>query len=183
MSRTVRKPVRAIKENEEAYIKRCLHRPHNFSSKTVRRRKSQDEYEAEYKAAWDQYAEDLKKASYDEFGRPFISGTSIYNPVNGKWEYCWGRYLHQPRISRYHRVEISWSVDQEIEELKKEYRKFSRDGHWNQTGKNTGFKKAAAKATRINNRKLEYTIMKDEEYDRLSYPNEHDGDYLRWNFY
>lgn len=189
MSRTTRKPLRVIEENEETYIKRSLNRriwrqDRFYSSKVVRRKKHTDEYEAEWQAAWDEYNEKLKKASRDEDGRPYILKTWRYDYSCGERKFgLYPDYLREPYVSRYHRIEIPWSIEQEIEELKKEYREFTRDGHWNETGRNTGFKETAAKVTRIGNRRLERKIMKDDDYDHLPYPNEHDGDFHRWSFW
>jgi len=188
MSRTYRKPLHLIEENEDTYIKRQLasryrrwNKGDNYSTKYVRRKKPEDQYEAEYKVAWDEYQEKLKKAEYDQYGRPYT------------WKYGWSwcerkrtmyvEYIHRPHVSRYHRVDIPWSIEQEIDDLKTQYRKFTRDGHWSETGWKTGFKEAAAKVTRLGNRRLEKKILKDEDYDHLPYPNEHDGDYLVWSFW
>lgn len=183
MSRTTRKPLRVIEENEETYIKRQLNRRYNrwtgdplYTTKVVRRKKPQEQWLKEYDAAWAEYRAKLKKASYDSAGHPYLG-------FEQSW---WGNrpiYLREPYVSRYCRIEITWSIEQEIEELKKEYREYTRDGHWNETGRNTGFKEAAAKVTRIGNRRLEKKILKDEDYDHLPYPNEHDGDFHRWTFW
>lgn len=191
MSRTYRKPLRAIEENEETYIKKQLasryrrwNKGDNYSTRWVKRAKPKDQYEAEYKAAWDEYREKLKKASYDDQGRPFIGYCRGYTYNCGKVTYTQvADYLREPHVSRYHRVEIPWSVEQEIDDLKSQYREFTRDGHWNETGRNTGFKKASAKTTRLGNRRLEKKILKGEDYDHLPYPNEHDGDHLVWSFW
>ncbi len=188
MSRTTRKPLRLIEESEETYIKKQLasrfrrwNKGNNYETRVVRRRKSEDQYEAECNVALAEYNEKLKKAEYDQYGRPFV------------WNYTWiwcdrkhsvfADYIRKPYVSRYHRIEIPWSVEQEIDELKAQYRKFTRDGHWNETGRNTGFKKAASKTTRLGNRRLEKKILKDDDYDHLPYPNEHDGDHLRWSYW
>ena len=188
MSRTYRKPLHLIEESEETYIKKQLNsrfrrwrKGDNYCTKYVRRKKPEDQYEAECQVAWNEYQEKLKTAEYDEYGRPYV------------WRYGWNwcnrertvyaDYIHRPYVSRYHRVDIPWSVDQEIEDLKTQYRKFTRDGHWNETGRNTGFKEAAAKVTRLGNRRLEKKILKGEDYDHLPYPNEHDGDHLVWSFW
>jgi hypothetical protein len=188
MSRTHRKPLRLIEESEETYIKKQLNsrfrrwrKGDNYSTKSVRRKKPEDQYEAEYQAAWDEYQEKLKTAEHDEYGRPYVWRYG--------WDWCnrertvYAEYIHRPYVTHYHRVNIPWSVEQEIDDLKTQYRKFTRDGHWNETGRNTGFKEAAAKTTRLGNRRLEKKILKDEDYDHLPYPNEHDGDYLRWSFW
>jgi hypothetical protein len=188
MSRTYRKPLRLIEENEDTYIKRQLdsryrrwNKGDNYRTKYVRRKKPEDQYKAECQVALNEYQEKLKTAEYDEYGRPYV------------WRYGWNwcnrertvyaDYIHRPCVSRYHRVDIPWSIEQEIEDLKTQYRKFTRDGHWNETGCNTGFKEAAAKVTRLGNRRLEKKILKDEDYDHLPYPNEHDGDHLAWSFW
>lgn len=191
MSRTIRKPLRTIEENEENYIKKHLNsrfrrwsKGFDYSTRWVKRAKPRDQYKAEYDAAWSEYRKLLKKASFDEAGRPYIGYTYGYAYVCGKPTYTKiPDYLREPYVTRYHRVEIPWSVEQEVEDLKAQYRKFTRDGHWNETGRNTDFKKAAAKATRRGNHRLEHKILKDEDYDHLPYPNEHDGDYLRWSFW
>lgn len=188
MSRTYRKPLRLIEESEDTYIKRQLasryrrwNKGDNYSTRIVRRKKPEDQYEAECKVALAEYNEKLKGAEYDEYGRPFV------------WRYNWlwcarnhsvfADYIHRPYVTRYHRVTIPWSVEQEIDDLKSQYRKFTRDGHWNETGRNTGFKEASKMQVRLGNRRLEKKILKDEDYDYLPYPNDHDGDYLRWSFW
>ncbi len=182
MSRTIRKPLRFIEENEESYIKHQLssrfrrwNKGDNYNTRVVRRKKSQEQYEAEWEDAWKLYHEQLKKASYDSEGHPYL------------WmQTCGGfreNYIREPYVTKYHRIEVPWSIEQEIEELRKQYRKFTRDGHWNETGRNSGFKKASAKTVRLGNRRLEKKILADEDYDHLPYPNEHDGDFLRWSFW
>ncbi len=182
MSRTTRKPLRMIEENEESYIKHQLssrfrrwNKGDNYSTRSVRRKKPNDQYEAEWEAAWAKYHETLKKASYDAYGRPYVWMQS--------WRGFIEHYIREPYVSKYHRIEVPWSVEQEIEELKKQYRKFTRDGHWNETGRNTGFKEGSKKTVRLGNRRLEKKIMSGEDYDHLPYPNEHDGDFLRWSFW
>lgn len=188
MSRTTRKPRFFIEESEETYIKRQLsshyrrwNKGNNYSTKWVRQRKSDEQYKAECEVVMREYNEKLKEATYDSCGRPHIVkySWSFYTREYGP-TYV---YLYKPKVPRYKRVQISWSVEQEIEELKKQYRKFTRDGHWNETGRNTGFKKAATKTIRLANRRLANKIMSEQDYDHLSYPNEHDGDYLRWAFW
>lgn len=191
MSRTIRKPQRAIEQNEEQYIKSTLHTRFNklyvgegYRTRYVRRKKPDDLYKAQVEAAWFEYNSKLAKAEYDELGQPYVGMHYRHNYSCGKYVFgLFPNYLRKPYISLYHRIEIPWSIEQEIEQLKQQYSEFTRDGHWNETGRNTGFKKAAAKTTRLGNRRLARKIMKDELYDHLPYPNEHDGDFLRWSFW
>lgn len=185
MSRTTRKPLQAIESNEESYIKKYLGyraRRYHFMKRQFRQRKPKEQYEAEVAIAEAQYQEKLKIASFDESGKPYI-GTRL------DFDYCTRKYtsvpayIHQRHVSRYHYVSKDWSIEEEIEELRKEYNEFTRDGHWNETGRNTGFKEAAAKAVRLANRRLEKKVLSGEDYDHLPYPNEHDGDFLRWSFW
>lgn len=193
MSRTTRKPLHVIDENEETYIKRQLNsrfrrwdKGDNYTTRRVRRKKPEDQYKAEWEAANAEYQEQLKKASYDEYGRPYVGKSYRYD---WDWTRCtrkyaeFPNYLRAPYITRYHRIEIAWSIEQEITELKKQYSEFTRDGHWSETGRNTGFKEASKTKVRLDNRRLEKKILKGDDYDHLPYPNEHDGDYLRWSFW
>ncbi len=182
MSRTTRKPLRVIEENEETYIKHQLssrfrrwNKGNNYKTRVVRRKKSQEQYEAEWEAAWKLYHEQLKKAHRDEYGRPYVWAQSYRGFIE--------HYIREPYVTKYHRIEVPWSVEQEIEELKTQYSEFTRDGHWNETSRNSGFKEASKMQVRLGNRRLEKKILKDEDYDYLPYPNEHDGDYLVWSFW
>lgn len=185
MSRTYRKPLRVVEENEENYIKRQLsgrYTPnvYDYGTKMVRRKKPKEVYDGEYEKAYEEYHAKLKKASYDDEGRPYDGYRWGYNCAK------YGlvpNYIREPYVSRYYYVKVQWSLGQEIESLRNKYAQFSRDGHWNETGRNTGFKKAAAKTTRRANKRLEKKIVRDDSYDHLAYPNHHDGDHLVWSFW
>lgn len=183
MSRTYRKPLRVIEENETNYIKKNLgyNRRWNRYTNHVRRRKPEDQYQAEVAAAELEWIETLKKASFDADGRPYIGTRWAYTGYVNRGLVL--NYIYKPRPYRYHYVTIEITREDEIEQLRKQYAKFTRDGHWNETGRNTGFKKASAKAVRNGNRRLKTKIMKDEDYDHVSYPNDHDHDYLVWSFW
>ena len=197
MSRTHRRPLRAIEENEENYIKRQFGREYHLRWKAgafydyIKRRKPKEQYEAEYVEAYTKaYAEyelKLKNASYDENGRPYDGYvTSRCRWYNSYPTSCLAKnYINPPNVyvNRYYYETVQVTREERIEKYRKEYREFTRDGHWNKTGRNTGFKKAAAKATRIGNKRLERKIVKGDDYDHLPYPNEHDGDFLRWSFW
>jgi hypothetical protein len=183
MSRTTRKPLRSIEENEESYIKHQLssrfrrwNKGDNYSTRTVRRKKPNEQYEAEWEAAWALYHEQLKKARYDEYGHPYI------------WSTGWISFrevrVHEPYVSKYHRIEVPWSLEQEIEELKKQYRKFTRDGHWNETSRNTGYKHACDKDFRNKTRGMIHKVMHDKvDPDNAVFPDRKDGKQKVWDFW
>lgn len=189
MSRTTRKPLHFLEENEETYIKRQINRriwkkDPLFHTNTIRRKKPIDEYEAECEVANAEYNELLKRASYDDYGRPYVGKT-----FDSRWEFgklvrrLYPKYIKQRYVARYHWIDIPWSVEQEIEELREQYREFTRDGHWNETGKNTGFKHAAAGCVRRANKQFCNAVMRGEDVDNKIYPHEHLGDYLVWSFW
>lgn len=194
MSRTTRKPLRMIEENEETYIKHQLNsrfrrwgKSHRYETKTVRRKKPEDQYKAECEAANAEYQEQLKKASYDEYGRPYVGKSYRYD---WDWTRCarkyaeFPNYLRAPYVTRYQHVEIPWSVEQEADELKKQYREFSRDGHWNETSRNSGFKHACDKDFRNKNRCTIHKVMYGKvDPEEAIFPDRKDGKQKVWDFW
>lgn len=188
MSRTIRKPLRCIERNEETYIKHQLssrfrrwNKGDNYSTRYVRRKKPNDQYEAEWEAAWAKYHEALSTASYTEDGRPYVGYRWCYN--EGKFGFH-PNYIREPYVSKYHYTDIPWSIGQEIDDLKKQYRKFTRDGHWNETGRNTGFKHACDKDFRNKTRSMIHKVMYDKvDPDNAIFPDRKDGKQKVWDFW
>jgi len=194
MSRTARKPLRVIDENEETYIKRQLNsrfrrwdKGDNYTTRRVRRKKPEDQYKAEWEAANAEYQAQLKKASYDEYGRPYIGKSYRYD-----WDWTrsarkyaeFPNYLRPPHITCYHRIEIPWSIEQEIDDLKTQYAEFTRDGHWNETGRNSGFKHACDKDFRNKNRCMIHKVIYDKvDPDNAIFPDRKDGKQKVWDFW
>lgn len=191
MSRTIRKSRFTDERNEEQYIKQQLQSRYNklyiggdYRTRLVRRKKPEELYKAQVAAAWAEYNTKLQQAVYDEQGQPYVGYTYRHNYSCGKYTFgLFPNYLRKPYISLYHRIEIPWSIEQEIDALKKEYLAFTRDGRWSETSRRSGFKEGSANVTRLANHRLEKKILKGEEYEHLAYPNEHDGDFLRWAFW
>lgn len=175
MSRTYRKPRELVEQSEEAYINYHInhHQRYGFEKTWIRRRKSDEKYKAEVEAANKKYQELLKKASYDDQGHPYLFD-------RGCWWTMYKNYVRKPYVAKYERVAIPWSREQEIEKVRAYYRTLTRDGTHTETSRKTGFKRDCAKMTRRGNRRLENAILKDDDYDHMPYPNEHDGDFLRW---
>lgn len=183
MSRTTRKPLRVIEENEETYIKHQLssrfrrwNKGNNYKTRVVRRKKPQEQYEAEWEAAWKLYHEQLKKAHRDEYGRPYVWAQSYRGFIE--------HYIREPYVTKYHRIEVPWSVEQEIEELKTQYSEFTRDGHWNETSRNSGFKHACDKDFRNKTRCMIHKVMYDKvDPDNAIFPDRKDGKQKVWDFW
>lgn len=185
MSRTYRAPLRFIEQNEESYIKHKLgyfRRHGHWLSRRVRRRKTEERYQADIQEAQKEYEEALKTASFDKDGNPYSGFRWGYDRCTLKRTMV-PNYIHLRSVSRYYYTERDWSIEEEIESLREEYSRFTRDGHWSETARKSGFKKASAKTTRRNNRRLEHSIVKGDDYDHLPYPDQHDGDYLGWSFW
>ena len=178
MSRTYRKPLRVLERNEERYVKdslcgqyRCQLR--DYSTKIVRRRKPLDQYKADVANAEAEYQIKLRGVVYDEFGRP-------HRYVGGYLDFRI-EYIYAPRVSKFYYDEISWTIEQEAEELRKEYRKFTRDGHWNETSRNRDFKKLTTAKLRDYKRKVCSNALKgivDE-----SFVNHRDGKQFIWDIW
>ncbi len=192
MSRTTRKPLRMIEENEETYIKYQLNsrfrrwgKSYGYESRTVRRKKPEDQYKAEWEAANAEYQEQLNKASYDEYGFPYVGMEYSYSYTNGTRKFGqFPKYLRAPHVTSYYRIEIPWSIEQEIEELKKQYAEFTRDGHWNEAGRNSGFKHACDKDFRNKNRTMIHKVMYDKvDADNAIFPDRKDGKQKVWDFW
>jgi hypothetical protein len=192
MSRTYRKPSLVVEQGKVHYINDRIGRGHRYSGmlkKTVKRRKPRDQYEAEYKTAydtaWAAYDADLARASYDDLGRPFIGYRRDYWNRGNIQASLVPNYIYEPRVyvSKYYYETIEETRAECVERYSKEYDSYVRDGKLSESGRKTGFKEASTKVTRIANKNLVRRIIKDEEFDHLAYPNHHDGDYLRWSFW
>jgi hypothetical protein len=194
MSRTYRKPHSIVSESKESYIKRNLNLDSRYSLNTEgclktrkRRRKSKEvykkEYEKEAEKLYVEYNRMLKTASYDENGNPYSGYSRVARYRNGHLEIqLIKNYIRKPyvNVSKYYYEEVFLTKEDRISEAQERYSLFSRDG-WN--NRKTGFKKAATKHIRKLNKQLEHKIMKGYEYEHLSYPNEHDSDYLWWSYW
>jgi hypothetical protein len=103
----------------------------------------------------------------------------------GYW--CFYSYCERtPPIRRtkgYKYVSVEKRMDEVIAESKRDFATYTRDGKWNETGRNTGFKQAATRCVRRANARFCSTVIRGEEYDDTIYPHNHLGDHLVWNFW
>ena len=179
MSRTYRRPL-VSSSNEASYIK------HNYSARistrTVRKRKPEQQYASELAAAKQRYDEQLKSAQYDKDGKPYVGFRSQYNWYTKSWNVV-PSYIYFYKPSRFEYVTIDWETDQQLQYVKQRYAESFRDGKRNQSGRKRDFKQAAAKCVRRANKRFNRAVLIDSDYDNIPYPNGHEGDYLRWCFW
>lgn len=161
MSRTTRRPRFYIKTSEikelNCDIARAIRSPTHY----IRVRMTEQELEEQYQRQLKRYAE------------------------TGTWVEYWPYRCEPPvrKTSGYKRVEVEKRMDEVIAKTKRNFATYTRDGKWNETGKNTGFKQAAARCVRRANSRFCSTVIRGEEYDNTIYPHDHLGDYLVWSFW
>lgn len=163
MSRTYRKPKWILEESKENFIKRNI---------------SYERWHYEYIMTDEnkkKFERDLE--IYEEKRKRYYSGF----PVQGGF---WS--LRKPEYRQYmiaKAVHDDVDIDAEIEDNIKRYAKFSRDGWWNESGRNTLYKEWSKKTVRTANKRLERKILKDDEYDHLSYPDYYLAKHLAWSIW
>ena len=161
MSRTTRRPRFFLKTSETKEIQRDIARAIRFPNYYIRVPMTEQELEELYQRQLKQYAE------------------------TGTWVTYWP-YRSEPPVrktSGYKRVEVEKCMDEVIAKSKRDFATYTRDGKWNETGKNTGFKQAAARRVRRANSQFCSAVIRGEEYDNTIYPHEHLGDDLVWSFW
>lgn len=156
MSRTYRKTALTDSQSEETYVKDWME---NFNP--VRYYwvlKSETTYLAQRNEAREIYLAEMKESC-------------------GIWT-VYERYIN-PKTRVYYTI----TAEEYERELRNDYRKFKRDCMFYETGRNTGYKDDASKTVRIANKRLAQRILKDEEYDNVSYPDRHLGKTHKWNWW
>ena len=161
MSRTTRRPRFYLKTSEIKEINRdiayAISRPTHY----IRVRMTDAELEEQYQRQLKRYKE------------------------TGTWVDYWP-YRSEPPVRKTHgykRVAVEKRMDEVIAKSKRDFATYTRDGKWNETNKNTGFKQAAAKTVRRANTRFCSQVKRGEEYEDKIYPHEHLGDHLVWSFW
>ena len=118
-----------------------------------------------------------QRAHFSEF-----QNEETYAKYTAGFEYGWSvRWFGVERVPKWIKPK---SYEEHFEKARQEYRKASRDGYWNETGRNTGFKQAATKTVRNANKRYCQKVMKDPEaWHEESAPNGHEGDGHLWDFW
>lgn len=183
MSRTTRKPKSVIEETlvqvlnrDKAWYSRHSHF-YRSGFKSVRVRKDTAEYLVEVTAAEKKYDALLAEAE-KKYGK-------WKDYPKDSWYYV--RYTQElpnpymKHVSKFKRVDVPSSYEDDVAETIRDYEKRTRDGHWNETGRNKFFKELCNDNLRSENRKLENKILKDEDYDHRPYPNSKTGKKFIWS--
>jgi hypothetical protein len=92
-------------------------------------------------------------------------------------------HMHYRATRGYKQVKIEVDIDAVTEKAKREFATYTRDGKWAMSGKNTGFKEAAASCVRRANKQFCNAVIRGEDIDNKIYPHNHLGDYLVWSFW
>ena len=183
MSRTTRKPKSVIEETLAQVLNRdkSSYRMHSHfyrdGFKSVRVRKDTAEYLAEVVAAEKKYDALLAEAE-KKYGK-------WKDYPKDSWYYT--RYTQElPRpymkhVSKFKRMDVPWSYEDDVAETTRDYKKRTRDGRWNETSYNQFFKELCATNLRSENRKLKNKILKDEDYDHQPYPHLKMGKKFLWS--
>ncbi len=163
MSRTYRKTKWILEESKEHYIKKNISYTHTrwhyeYTMSDENRKK---------------YERDLE--IYEEKLKTFNSGFPI---EGGYWNLKKPEYWHYKTAKKVYDVV---DIEEEIEYYSTRYDKWSRDGYLSETGRNKLYKEWSKQCVRNKNRILERKILKDEDYDHLSYPNYYMAKYLAWS--
>jgi hypothetical protein len=161
MSRTTRKPRFLIRTSETQHINNAIATAIRYPNRTIRVCMTEQELEKQYQRQLVQYTE------------------------TGTWVTYWP-YRSEPPVrktSGYKHIVVEKRMDEVIAKSKRDFSTYTRDGKWSETGKNTGFKRAAAKTVRRANAQFCSSVIRGEEYDDTIYPHEHLGDHLVWNFW
>lgn len=182
MSRTTRRPKFYIETSEIKEINRDLARAYRTPYKSIRVRMTDEELEADYQyrlARYEQRKQEAKRTFWwyvdNGLSDPKHWSAQSYTTMCGE---------PPVRYSRaYKRLTVPKDIDEVIAESKRDFSTYTRDGKWNETGRNTGFKKTAAKCVRRANKHFCNAVMRGEEVDNKIYPHEHLGDYLVWSFW
>jgi len=119
---------------------------------------------------------------------PYIRVRKTQEELDQKYQYMLENYpeyahMHYGVIRGYKQVRIEVDIDAVTEKAKREFATYTRDGKWVMSGKNTGFKQAAASCVRRANKQFCNAVIRGEDIDNKIYPHEHLGDYLVWSFW
>lgn len=171
MSRTYRKP-RFVRElGEIQHINRTLahHRLHPYE--TVRVDKPKEQYEAELEEARLEHLAAIRSAKKGVGYAALIHRLTDFRNIRCRW------------VSKDIWVRVHITEEQAIRKARNEYARHRRDGHWNETSRNTGFKKQAARTLRLADSRFERLVLSGEEHDDTVYPGTHLGKVHIWDWW
>lgn len=196
MSRTYRNPRIRVEHNEISYLNSRLWSPHrNYEYVYVP--KSKEEYETEYKEALKKHEAEQKRIKL--FALEWNEEVEVhpylwYKDGDDYFRVC--RYTGLRRRNVFlppykSNVEIRPLTKEQIEERREKdrmkdvqyYRRTSRDGFLAKGRRAGGFKTKAKRTVRRANKAYCNKVLRDEDWEDISYPNEHIGDTFVWDFW
>lgn len=156
MSRTTRKPRWYVEHTDVSFINRELERYSRRPYKMAKVRKTDEEFDREMRREVRKYEEAVKKNG----------GQTTYL----KWDFWCKRYvtreIRKPWVSLYRYARVPYTIDECVEEAKREREKLTRDGNMSMSGRRKYFKYLAKKEVRSEWRNMKQKILKGEDYDK-----------------
>lgn len=171
MSRTHRRPRFVRDESEVQYINRVLDSHYRCPRRAVRVRKPQEQYDAEVRAAHEEWLAMIAAAKKGTDFNSALHRLTNFRNIRERW------------VPRWTRVLVEESEQQVIAEARASYARRTRDGHWNETGRNWGFKRQAARTLRRADRAFESMILRGEDHEDVLYPGPHLGKKFIWDWW
>jgi len=177
MSRTYRKDKFTTERSLVQEINRNLERHKIHPYRTVKVRMSKDEIKAENDRRWKEYHREVAKYA-EENNLSIEQARKATRKVKFIFNFWSQSRLIIPEpwpCFGYNYVKVDVTEEEVIEEAKRDYAKYKRDGRWNETGRNTYFKQLNKKRVRNEWKKAKHQILRSEDYD---YDKPYPGDYM-----
>lgn len=180
MSRTYRKPkfliqetlVQHLNDTRESYTRRAKYGI--GITRQIKTRKTAAEYAADVAAADARYEADCRAVR-----------KRCWYPSTDSVQYKW--YLNSLPDRRHYYVSkfryrtVIVTLEEELAEARADYAKRTRDGYWNESGRNTAYKTLSKETVRQAVKRLEHRILRDEDCDHLPYPDTYLGKKHIWD--
>jgi len=80
-------------------------------------------------------------------------------------------------------TQIEWKYEDAVAYYKARYAALSYDGAFNETTRNTGFKRDANRQTRRQNKEFCNRVLKSDKWDNEAYPRRQDAKHHRWSWW
>lgn len=165
MSRTYRNKARFTHLNEAHYIEEQLNK---FNIRYDVEHFWLPGMEEKYKADYAKYEKDLARYHKSDW---------MFRPQEPL------RYLYRGWYKKLKEFDQK-EYDEEVKETRRNFKKYSRDGRWNETGRNKGFKHACKKADRSKTRTIINNIKHGKaDFDEVCFPDKKDGKCRIWDFW
>ena len=144
-----------------------------YPYKTVKVRRDQDEYDRQVAWAEAELAERVAANNGE-------TTLKYYCPWRKETRY---RELSRNHVGRYKYEKVPETEEEVIADAMAFHKRLKRDGHWNETTCNKGFKKDANSTVRNNNKRFCNKVVRDDDWEGRAYPIRKEGKYHRWNWW